>query len=205
MKYYSDFTVKYVQDICDALTDAGIVRKSTQEPFSPESFETLTEFLQDYVVKPIEINAYLNERHLLNRGRCPYTGESIDSSSPKWTWMRHRSVHVSPKGLAMMQKEDDEDYEKVMGKPAPPRNSSTGGKSGCYIATVCYESEFAPEVLMLKKYRDNVLSKTSLGKIFIKWYYFISPSIAKKMQNHKYLNSIIRRNILDKIVDKISK
>ncbi|WP_219921622.1 CFI-box-CTERM domain-containing protein, partial [Rufibacter sp. XAAS-G3-1] len=203
MKYYSEFTTKYVQDICDALTEVGIVRKGTQDDFTPDDFETLTDFLQNYVVMPLELYTILNSRGLVNRGRCPYTGETIDRSSPSWTWMNNRQVYVSNAGLAIMKSEDDADFEKVMGRPAPPRNST--GKTGCYIATVCYESEYAPEVINLKKYRDTILQKSILGKAFVKLYYFMSPTIANWLKDKKTINSFIRIYILDLIVTRISK
>lgn len=47
MKYYSNYTTQYAQDICDALNENGFVIHEipTDKPFSSESFETLTEFL----------------------------------------------------------------------------------------------------------------------------------------------------------------
>jgi hypothetical protein len=102
-----------------------------------------------------------------------------------------------------MQKEDDEDFEKVMGMPASSINTTSNKSSGCYIATACYGNEFTPEVIALKEYRDNVLSKNIFGRLFIKTYYFLSPTIAEKLKNMKHLNSFIRINILDVIVKKI--
>ena len=52
-------------------------------------------------------------------------------------------------------------------------------KDNCFIATACYGNYEAPEVLVLRKYRDDNLSKTLLGKVFVKIYYSFSPSFAK--------------------------
>lgn len=196
MKYYSDYTQQYVQDICDAIN--ADIKEVNQKPLSPESFETLTYFLQHYVVMPYGIFTFLDSRGLVNRGRCPYTGQYIDSSSPKWTYMGSRSVYVSRKGHRIMKKEDDEDFKRVMGHPPPKKQSD-----GCYIATVCYGNEFSPEVLALKKYRDTILSKQWYGRLFIHAYYLLSPWIAKKLKNKSALNSFIRRIILDRIVQKL--
>lgn len=201
MKQYSDYTNLYVQDICDALNEAGVfMNQNTQQTFDPANFETLTTFLQEYVVIPIRINTFLNEKELVNRGRCPYTGERIDNSFPKWTYMNHRSIYTSLEGYTIMQKEDDENFEKTTGIPAPKRKAG-----GCYIATVCYGSELAPEVLTLKVYRDEILSKSFFGKTFIKAYYAVSPSLARQLQNKNRINNFLRKNILNKIVDKINK
>jgi len=75
--------------------------------------------------------------------------------------------------------------------------------SGCYIATACYGNSNAIEVVKLRGYRDNKLSKSLFGRVFIKIYYFLSPSIAKKLQNKRRLNSFIRKQLLNKIVNRI--
>jgi hypothetical protein len=49
--------------------------------------------------------------------------------------------------------------------------------SKCYIATACYQSPMAPEVLFLKSYRDTILSKSCLGRKFIKLYYLLLISL----------------------------
>ncbi len=206
MKYYSDYTKQYVSDICDALNDAEIYKmlhkhdQQADRPFAPENFETLTDFLQNYVVIPMQIFSYLNDKGLVNKGKCPYTGQRIDTTFPKWSYMNTRSVYVSHEGAKIMKKEFEDDFEKVMGEPAPQIKSG-----GCYIATVCYGSEFAKEVIILKSYRDEVLSKSMTGRVFIQIYYLLSPMVAKLLQNKISINTFVRTKILDKIIYKIKK
>lgn len=50
-------------------------------------------------------------------------------------------------------------------------------KGGCYIATMVYSSYEAPEVVVLREFRDNKLKKFKMGRIFISTYYFISPKL----------------------------
>lgn len=200
MKYYSDYTTQYVQKICDELNEAGILmNRKTNRPFEPENFDTLTTFLQDYIVYHIDIYNYLDEMGLVNTGKCPYTGQRIDETFPKWTYMRSRSVYLSHEGYQIMKKEDDENYEKIMGHPPRPQKKT----GGCYIATICYGSDSAPEVIALKEYRDNILAYNWFGRKFIKIYYLLSPSIAKKMKGRDHLNSIVKKIFLDRIIKKI--
>ena len=72
-------------------------------------------------------------------------------------------------------------------------------EGGCYIATAVYGSYDAPEVMVLRQFRDNSLNKTFLGKCFIKAYYYLSPPVAKKLKNAKRINKLVRF-ILDKWV-----
>lgn len=75
-------------------------------------------------------------------------------------------------------------------------------KSGCYIATAVYGSYDAPEVLYLRQYRDDVLSKSVLGRVFIRAYYILSPPIAQHLENTHKLNNTVRK-LLDRFTQKI--
>lgn len=50
---------------------------------------------------------------------------------------------------------------------------------GCYVATAVYGSYDCPEVWTLRRYRDYELAETWHGRLFIKTYYAISPTIVK--------------------------
>ena len=83
-------------------------------------------------------------------------------------------------------------------------NSSTQKRSeGCYIATMAYGDYNHPKVMVLRRYRDNILAKSTYGRAFIKTYYWLSPKLVKILSNHKRISSIIRC-LLDKVVEKLS-
>lgn len=50
---------------------------------------------------------------------------------------------------------------------------------GCYVATAVYGTYDCPEVWTLRRYRDYELAETWHGRLFIKAYYAISPTIVK--------------------------
>ena len=77
-------------------------------------------------------------------------------------------------------------------------------KEGCYIATAVYGDYNAYEVIALRKFRDDVLKKTSIGRMLIKCYYSISPKLSIFMKNKKYINSVVRNvlNYLIKILER---
>lgn len=74
------------------------------------------------------------------------------------------------------------------------RDSS--GNSGCYIATAVYGSYECDEVFVLRRFRDEYLSKTALGCSFIKIYYRFSPYFAQKLSMDSGISKSIRR-VLD--------
>lgn len=81
-------------------------------------------------------------------------------------------------------------------------SSGSGGCAGCYIATAVYGSYDCPEVWVLRRYRDRVLRKTALGKLFVKVYYFISPKLVRVFGNKTWFRNIWR-SFLDKKVDSL--
>lgn len=74
--------------------------------------------------------------------------------------------------------------------------------SKCYIATAVYGSYDAPQVLVLRRFRDEVLSKSLPGRVFIRTYYAVSPPAARRLENAGRMNRLVRR-ILDKIVQRL--
>ncbi|MFN7453018.1 MAG: CFI-box-CTERM domain-containing protein, partial [Pseudobdellovibrionaceae bacterium] len=69
---------------------------------------------------------------------------------------------------------------------------SSEDKGKCFIATAAFESEEHPVVLSLRKFRDEVLLSTILGRCFVDFYYFVSPPIAKFLNICSSLKPLIR-------------
>ena len=76
-------------------------------------------------------------------------------------------------------------------------------KNGCYIATAVYGDYNCAEVLTLRRYRDLCLAKHFLGRLFIKFYYLISPILARHIGKNSCMGKLIRR-YLDKKVKYLS-
>ena len=87
---------------------------------------------------------------------------------------------------------------------AAPTGKSTNKKEGCYIATAVYGSYDAPQVMTLRRYRDEILRATAFGRWFIRAYYRLSPPVAEKLKNAKHINKFVR-SILDKWVEKLNR
>ena len=52
-------------------------------------------------------------------------------------------------------------------------------EDSCYIATCVYGSYDCPEVWTLRRFRDGTLKKTPAGRLFIRVYYAVSPSLVR--------------------------
>jgi len=76
--------------------------------------------------------------------------------------------------------------------------------SGCFVATAVYGSYDCPEVWVLRRFRDYKLDKVWYGRLFIKMYYAVSPTLVKVFGNTKLFN-LVNKRILDLLVDKLIK
>ena len=72
-------------------------------------------------------------------------------------------------------------------------------KSGCYIATCVYGSYDCPQVWTLRRFRDYTLDETWYGRLFIKFYYAVSPTLVKLFGNTKWFKKLWKSR-LDKMV-----
>lgn len=99
------------------------------------------------------------------------------------------------------------DIHKILHPPTRqsysiPVSKPTQSSGGCYIATMVYKDYDHPQVLKLRRFRDDVLLQNILGKLFVILYYQVSPIFVRIFRKNKYVNFYIRK-ILDKIIREI--
>lgn len=92
----------------------------------------------------------------------------------------------------------------IHSKPAEINQKSQKSSNGCYVATCIYGSYDCPQVWTLRRFRDFKLSKSFLGRMFIKIYYKISPKIVKLFGKKNWFR-IFWKKRLDKMVFKLQK
>ena len=67
-----------------------------------------------------------------------------------------------------------------------------GGGGSCFIATAAYGSAMAPQVNVLREFRDRFLLTSSIGKTFVDCYYKYSPPLADFIEKHHRLKTAVR-------------
>ena len=109
---------------------------------------------------------------------------NADGSITKRTTITRKTVFGNTKSQTFVER-----------KPAP--------KGGCYIATCVYGSYDCPQVWTLRRYRDQRLAQTVLGRVFIQCYYLISPTVVKIFGRTKLFQSFWKAR-LDRLVKRLN-
>lgn len=86
----------------------------------------------------------------------------------------------------------------------PSFESVKSNDGGCYVATAVYGSYDCPEVWTLRRYRDNQLAKSWYGRLFVRTYYAISPTLVRWFGNTQWFKNMWKPK-LDKMVDRLQK
>ena len=94
------------------------------------------------------------------------------------------------------------DSRKLMFLLCEHPNAPIGNGGGCYVATCVYGSYDSPEVRILRRYRDDTLSKTKLGMLFIQMYYALSPFAVHYFGKSKWFNAL-GKIFLDNLISRL--
>lgn len=70
-------------------------------------------------------------------------------------------------------------------------------KGACFVATAVYDSPIAPQVLVLRRFRDEALLTSRLGKALVELYYFASPPLASLISRTQILKVATRHFFLE--------
>jgi hypothetical protein len=79
-------------------------------------------------------------------------------------------------------------------------SDASGAKRGCFIATAAYGSDLAPEVEILRAFRDTTLLPNPVGQRFVRWYNKLSPRLASWIERRPFVRMIVRMLILSPIL-----
>jgi len=85
------------------------------------------------------------------------------------------------------------------GAGTSPTTQSSGG---CYVATSVYGDYDAPQVRVLRHWRDQHLNRSRLGRGFVRLYYAVSPSLVQAVGDRSWFLTPTRW-VLDRLVRKL--
>jgi len=168
-----------------------------------ESFNKLEADLKGCEIRVIEA-ATLNLRVLDQRGK-PIAGAwvELDGVEGLTDSLGRLTLRVRPGAYTVrVGKEGYEEHsESIILKPGASKSLEVRLKRHrrCLIATAAYGSELAPQVEVLRGFRDNYILSTSSGEAFMEifnaWYYSWSPYVAEAEERSPTLRALIKASL----------
>ena len=98
----------------------------------------------------------------------------------------------------------NERYRHLRRMGYDPERARRGAQSGCYVATAVYGSYDCPSVWTLRRFRDDTLAKTWCGRVFIRVYYTVSPTLVRRFGKCSWFRNLWKP-ILDRMVEKLNR
>jgi len=127
-----------------------------------------------------------------------------ETGAQSWVWLRKAAEAGEPTALSLVAEADQKVRNLGATQPkAPSRDTPQPQKGGCYIATAVYGSYDAPQVLTLRRFRDERLALSAVGRACTSAYYAVSPPMARHFEEGTVTNRLIRL-ALDRLVDALA-
>ncbi len=79
--------------------------------------------------------------------------------------------------------------------PANPEKPRVQAGGSCFVATACFGDPKHPTVIALQSFRDDVLVRSSTGRVFVASYYRVGPALAKALNKLPFLKPVTGRAI----------
>jgi hypothetical protein len=87
-------------------------------------------------------------------------------------------------------------YDTASPEPTDSGASASPSKAGCFIATAAYGTPMAPQVEILRQFRDRLLMPYTPARALVSLYYRLSPAPAKVIASHEGIRAIVRVGLL---------
>ena len=153
--------------------------------------------------KQSQITIYKNKLQILEElvKASSFTKEYLSSGGSYWR-VEYTLNDVTKQKIVDMIMEVHNKIKELDPTYVIPDRKTIKTKQGCYVATCVYGSYDCPQVWTLRRFRDYKLAETWYGRIFIKTYYAVSPTIVKLFGETKWFKKLWRGKI-DKLVNKL--
>lgn len=139
----------------------------------------------------------------LDKNGGPFLKETSPNSRCSHFGMTAMDVMVKgtaknrPDGSYLVSLDDDPQLKQQL-----QSEESSHSSGGCYVATCVYGSYDCPQVWTLRRFRDNTLASTWYGRVFIRAYYAVSPTLVKWFGHTRWFKKMWRGK-LDALVSKL--
>jgi len=108
------------------------------------------------------------------------------------TQARNESAIVEAASLALGRGSESELSAEARATPEPLAPYPDLPDEGCFVATAAFGASWAPQVEVLRAFRDRALAPSALGRRLIRAYYEHGPVGARFVAEHAWLKPLVR-------------
>lgn len=210
-KYY-DAIVKSLPEkhfVFPQVNLASFIEKTDGSRYQNELFRNVDFLVTDDGYRPVLIIEINDQTHLTAKRKerdekvlaiCEEAGIPIMKLwtsygvNPEYIHNKIREMLASPVSrVHHFSRQEQSSAPQAEETAAGQTGSAPAKKKGCYIATCVYGSYDAPQVWVLRRYRDTVLSSTFLGNLFIRLYYSVSPKLVDLFGSCSWFHRVFRK------------
>lgn len=119
----------------------------------------------------------------------PFCGEC---SFPRWQELKRERGLTGRQLADEMNADPDALFSEMPSCPECRGLTEERGPSSCFLATAAYGTDRASDVRALRRYRDQVLRRTVLGRACIATYERLSPPLADRLRGRPRLRASVR-------------
>lgn len=200
------FSLKQIETM---VGDGSITTETLYYSESDQGWKRVAELSAGTPVKPPPPppNLTAPDRSLDNRRPCPFCGEQILKTAVRCPHCAGEMMYCPKCNEVVVPSLEEHrfsgwSWDTALMAFCPKCSTQIAGpeKSACFIAEAAYGSALAPELFVLRRFRDRTLKSMAIGKLFIFGYYLISPPIAIMIRKHDLLRHVTRcllRNVVD--------
>lgn len=120
------------------------------------------------------------------------TGVKIQNELLEYVTNKQEQIEIINRTIGKIHKYDPSYTVPKTEKEQKEAEQSSGG---CYIATCVYGSYDCPQVWTLRRFRDDTLATTWCGRLFIRCYYAISPTLVHIFGKMTWFKRIWKRHL----------
>ncbi len=138
--------------------------------------------LENGVVYRVAVSAYSQATY--------HFGVTAYDNTPE----RHESVLTGDSRIAAKLGEVVESplSNELSAFPEPLRPYPDLPDEGCFVATAAYGYYSAPQVQLLREFRDRYLLGNGVGRVLVRWYYRHGPAAARWLEAHPVFKPVVR-------------
>lgn len=188
---------------------ASIIYKTDKKFCYTDLYRNIDACVFDMTYKPIfliEINDSTHEEYKVKQRDKKVKNICEEAGIPLmnlWTKYGINPEYITKKVMQSIEDSKNpvrvahsaEKEQEAAKNTAQTNETETNDDGHCYIATAVYGSYDCDEVIILRKFRDEKLKKSLVGRTFIKIYYALSPMLVRKFGKRDTFKKFWRKKL----------